>query len=63
VLDVRLGDRVSLARRHPCGSQEWLVVRLGADIGLTCQGCQRRILIARPDLERRLRGPIVRPAP
>ncbi len=64
VLDVRLGDRVSLARPHPCGSREWDVVRVGADIGLCCRGCGRRVLIARPDLERRLRGPIVRePAP
>jgi len=60
VLDVRLGDRVSLARPHPCGSRGWEVVRVGADIGLRCQGCQRRVLIARPDLERRLRGPIER---
>jgi hypothetical protein len=64
VLDVRLGDRVSLARPHPCGSREWDVVRVGADIGLRCRGCGRRVLIARTDLERRLRGPIVRePAP
>ncbi|MET1231240.1 MAG: DUF951 domain-containing protein [Candidatus Limnocylindrales bacterium] len=60
VLDVRLGDRVSLARPHPCGSREWDVVRVGADIGLRCRGCGRRVLIARPDLERRLRGPIMR---
>jgi hypothetical protein len=60
VLDVRLGDRVTLARPHPCGSREWMVVRVGADIGLTCRGCARRVLIARADLERRLRGPIVR---
>ncbi len=60
VLDVRLGDRVTLARPHPCGARTWLVTRVGADIGLRCDGCGRRVLIARPDLERRLRGPIVR---
>ena len=60
VLDVRLGDRVSLARPHPCGSRDWEVVRVGADIGLRCLGCGRRVLLARADLERRLRGPIIR---
>jgi hypothetical protein len=60
VLDVRLGDRVTLARPHPCGTRGWQVVRVGADIGLRCEGCARRVLLTRADLERRLRGPIVR---
>jgi len=60
VLDVRLGDRVTLARPHPCGSREWAVRRVGADIGLRCLGCDRHVMLTRADLERRLRGPIVR---
>jgi len=34
----------------------WRVVRLGADIGLVCDGCGRRVLLERRDLERRLAG-------
>ena len=56
VLDLRIGDRLELVRAHPCGDRRWEVVRLGADIGLICQGCGRRVLIARRDLERRFRG-------
>ncbi|MCZ6535670.1 MAG: DUF951 domain-containing protein, partial [Chloroflexi bacterium] len=41
VLKLRLGDTVRLKKVHPCGSYRWLVVRLGADIGLECSGCQR----------------------
>jgi len=54
VLDLNLGDRLQLRRPHPCGARTWRVVRLGADIGLTCEGCGRRVLLARSDLERRL---------
>jgi len=54
VLDVRLGDRVRLRKPHPCGATTWQVVRLGADIGLVCDGCGRRVLLERADLERRL---------
>ena len=54
VLDVRLGDRVRLRKPHPCGAATWRVVRLGADIGLVCDGCGRRVLLERADLERRL---------
>jgi len=61
-LDLRLGDRLRLRRAHPCGSRDWEVVRLGADIGLVCAGCAHRILMDRLTVERRFteyleRGP------
>ena len=52
-VELRLGDRIRLRRQHPCGSHEWDVVRLGADIGLVCCGCSHRILMDRLDVERR----------
>lgn len=54
VLELFLGDVVRLRRAHPCGSSEWLVDRLGADIGLRCQGCGRHVLLERRLLEQRL---------
>lgn len=56
ILELRLGDRLTLAKQHPCGSREWEVVRLGADIGLRCSGCGRRVLLERRALERRFKG-------
>ncbi len=55
-LEIRIGDRVTLAKPHPCGARTWQVVRLGADIGLVCDGCQHRVLLERRELERRFRG-------
>jgi hypothetical protein len=54
VLRVELGDRLELRKPHPCGSRLWTVARLGADLGLVCVGCGRRILLERPEVERRL---------
>src|SRR6059058_2679641 len=54
VLELLLGDVVRLRRAHPCGSHEWLVDRLGADIGLRCRGCDRHVLLERRALESRL---------
>ena len=54
VLELLLGDVVRLRRAHPCGAREWLVDRLGADIGLRCQGCGRHVLLERRLLEARL---------
>ncbi len=62
VLELRVGDRVTLAKAHPCGSLEWQVTRLGADIGLRCAGCGRRVMLERRELERRFRGFVERDA-
>jgi hypothetical protein len=56
VLELLLGDVVRLRRAHPCGSSEWQIDRLGADIGLRCQGCGRHVLLERRQLESRLTG-------
>lgn len=54
--DLRLGDRVRLRKPHPCGNFEWRIVRLGADIGLECLRCGRRVLLPRRRLARRLKA-------
>jgi hypothetical protein len=53
-IDLLLGDIVRLRRTHPCGGDEWLIDRLGADIGLRCRRCDRHVLIERRGLERRI---------
>ena len=55
ILEIKLGDVVRLKKRHPCGGYEWEVVRLGADIGIKCIKCQRRILLERSVFERRIK--------
>ena len=54
-LEVFVDDVVRLRKPHPCGSFEWTVVRLGADIGLRCYGCEHKVLIPRRTLEKRLK--------
>ncbi len=55
-VEVRLGDVVQLKKPHPCGSYEWEVVRVGADIGIKCLKCHHRVLLERGVLEQRLKG-------
>jgi len=59
-IEIRLGDVVRLKKKHPCGSYEWQVVRLGADIGVRCLKCQRLVLLERSIFERRVRAFISR---
>jgi len=60
VMELKLGDVVRLKKKHPCGSYEWQVVRLGADIGIKCVKCQRRVLLERGIFERRVKAFISR---
>jgi hypothetical protein len=53
--DVQVGDRVQMRKQHPCGSDEWLIYRIGADIGLRCTGCDRRVMLARRVFNKRLK--------
>jgi hypothetical protein len=54
-LEINLGDVVRLKKQHPCGGHEWQVVRVGADIGIICLQCHRRVLLSRSIFERRIK--------
>ena len=54
-LDLALDDIVTMKKKHPCGGFDWRVTRLGADIGLVCTSCDRKILIPRAKLESRVK--------
>lgn len=54
-IDVVVGDRVELRKPHPCGGTSWTVVRIGADIGLVCETCGRRVLLDRVKFNRRVK--------
>ena len=55
VLGLKIGDVLQMKRPHPCGGSLWIVTRLGADIGMSCQKCGRYVLLARSQLARRLK--------
>jgi hypothetical protein len=55
-LEVHVGDRVRMRKPHPCGSYEWEVTRIGADIGLRCLTCSRRVMLPRAKFEKRVKA-------
>ena len=59
--DLQLNDVVRLRKPHPCGSYEWTVTRLGADIGLECKGCGHRVMLTRRELMRRVKTVLSKP--
>jgi hypothetical protein len=53
--DLKLEEVVRLRKPHPCGGYEWKIYRLGADIGLECLTCGRRVLLPRRTLSQRMK--------
>lgn len=54
-LDIRVGDIVQMRKPHPCGGDTWQVVRIGAEIGIRCLTCNRKVMLSRSDFERRVK--------
>jgi len=59
-MEIKPGDVVRLKKKHPCGSYEWQVVKLGVDIGIECLKCGHRVLLKRGVFERRVKAFISR---
>ena len=53
--DYLLGDLVQMRKTHPCGSDKWTVIRVGADIKIRCSGCSRIVMMDRADFMKRMK--------
>ena len=58
-----IGDVVQLKKSHPCGSNEWEVLRIGVDFVIRCCGCGHRVMVPRPKFEKSVRKIIRRATP
>ena len=53
--EYKLGSVVVMKKQHPCGSNEWEILRVGADFRLKCLGCDHQIMISRKLVEKNTR--------
>ena len=56
MMEYNVGDIIKMKKPHPCGSQEWEILRVGADFRLKCMGCSHQIMLARPIVDKYTRG-------
>ncbi len=52
---INLNDRVTTKKPHPCGSAEWTVVRVGADIKIKCCGCGRVVMLTTDEFTKKVK--------
>ncbi|MEG0549489.1 MAG: DUF951 domain-containing protein [Coprobacillus sp.] len=55
----QLNDVVEMKKQHPCGTNAWKIIRMGADIRIKCEGCQHSVLIPRKEFEKKMKRRIV----
>lgn len=56
IAEVHPGEVYRMRRQHPCGGWEWKVYRTGADIGIECLTCHRRVMVERRRFESRTKS-------
>lgn len=54
-----LGDIVEMKKQHPCGTNEWKIIRMGADIRIKCEGCQHSVMIPRREFDKKMKKVLV----
>ena len=54
-MEYTIGDLIRTKKKHPCGSDEWEILRIGADFRLKCVGCGHQIMISRVKLEKSIK--------
>ena len=55
IMDIQVGDILTMKKPHPCGSRDWQVLRIGADFKLRCCGCGHEVMGARSKFEKNVR--------
>ena len=55
-MDINVTDIIQLKKQHPCGSNEWEVLRVGADFRLKCIGCGHQIMVSRKLVEKNIKN-------
>ncbi len=46
-MEYNVGDIVRTKKKHPCGSDEWEIIRVGVDFKLKCVKCEHVIVLER----------------
>lgn len=54
-MDVRVGDTLQMKKKHPCGSLEFSVLRVGMDFKIRCVGCGREVMLPRVAVEKNIK--------
>jgi hypothetical protein len=59
--EFHLHDEVEMKKQHPCGTNRWKVIRMGADIRIKCMGCQHSVMLPRSEFAKKIKKVLASP--
>ena len=55
-MEFKVGEIIKMKKKHPCGANEWKLLRVGMDFRLQCMNCGREVMVPRKLVEKNFRG-------
>lgn len=55
-MEFNVGQVIKMKKPHPCGANEWEVLRVGMDFRLKCKGCDHQVMVPRKLVEKNFKG-------
>lgn len=55
-MELKIGDIVQMKKAHPCGCNEFEILRLGIDYKLRCTKCGREVMLERTKAQKNIKG-------
>ncbi len=53
--EYKIGSIVMMKKEHPCGSNQFVITRVGIDIKIKCCQCGRSIMLPRVEFNKKLK--------
>lgn len=55
-MDFQVGQVIQMKKKHPCGANQWEILRVGMDFRLKCTGCSHQVMVSRKLVEKNFKG-------
>lgn len=55
-MEFNVGQVIKMKKPHPCGANEWKILRVGMDFRLKCKGCDHQVMVPRKLVEKNFKG-------
>ena len=56
IMLLSIGNVIETKKKHPCGGNAFIILRLGSDLKIRCRTCQKELTVSRIKIEKMIRN-------